>query len=86
MKKVILQPAGTGRHRPLIARLSKLAEWYLYQASCPLTQLPEMMAEGAEAQSPPVLGEYKAYPGRGRAGYGEYCEDNRFSGRHVLVR
>ena len=33
-----------------------------------------------------ATGEYKAYPGRGRSEHGEYCEDNRFPGRHVLVR
>ena len=40
MKKVICSQQAPGAIG-LIARLSKLAEWYLYQVSCLLMQLPE---------------------------------------------
>ena len=82
MKKVICSQKAPGAIGPY-SQAIEAGGMVFVSGQLPIDAATGVMAEGAEAQ---VLGEYKAYPGRGRAGYGEYCEDNCFPGRHVLVR
>ena len=84
MKKVICSQKAPGAIGPY-SQAIEASGMVFVSGQLPIDAATGVMAEGTEA-SPPVLGEYKAYPGRGRSEHGEYCEDNRFSGRHVLVR
>ncbi len=84
MKKVICSQKAPGAIGPY-SQAIEAGGMVFVSGQLPIDAATGVMAEGAEAQARQSL-ENKAYSGRGRAGYGEYCEDNCFPGRHVLVR
>ncbi len=84
MKKVICSQKAPGAIGPY-SQAIEAGGMVFVSGQLPIDAATGVMAEGAEAQARQSL-EYKAYSGRGRPGHGKYCEDNRFPGRHVLVR
>ena len=81
MKKVICSQKAPGAIGPY-SQAIEASGMVFVSGQLPIDAATGVIAEGAEAQARQSL----AYPGRGRSEHGEYCEDNRFSGRHVLVR
>ena len=73
MKNVICSQKAPGAIGPY-SQAIEAGGMVFVSGQLPIDAATGVMAEGA-----------KAYPGRGRTRHGQYCEDNGFLGRHVLV-
>ncbi len=76
MKKVICSQQAPGAIGPY-SQAIEAGGMVFVSGQLPIDAATGMMAEGAEAQARQSLENIKHIL-EGRAGYGEYCEDNRF--------
>ncbi len=84
MKKVICSQKAPGAIGPY-SQAIEAGGMVFVSGQLPIDAATGVMAEGAEAQARQSLENIKHI--LEEAGwYGEYCEDNCFPGRHVLVR
>ena len=83
MKKVICSQKAPGAIGPY-SQAIEAGGMVFVSGQLPIDAATGVMAEGAEAQARQSLENIKHI--LEEAGLGKYCEDNRFPGRHVLVR
>ena len=85
MKKVICSQKAPGAIGPY-SQAIEAGGMVFVSGQLPIDAATGVMAEGAEAQARQSLENIKHILEEAGLGMGKYCEDNRFPGRHVLVR